>query len=197
MNESLPPPRRPAAPPDDPDLLARSTDSLTGLLTRATFIEALTRRIANWTGVPRPFALLAIDLDRFNSVNDTLGHPVSDALLRAAGRRMRACIRGGDLAGRIGGDEFAILLPHLASENEASGLAVRLVELMARPFLLDRHTVVTGCSIGIAVFPDDAQDSTGLLRCAGLALHQAKVEGRGGMRRFVQALRERADTRQQ
>ncbi|HEV7268666.1 MAG TPA: EAL domain-containing protein [Falsiroseomonas sp.] len=197
MNQTLTPLRRPAAPPDDPDLLARGADTLTGLLTRDTFIEALTRRIADGTGVARPFALLAIDLDRFKSVNDTLGHPVGDALLRAAGRRMRACIRSGDLAGRIGGDEFAILLPQLATENEASGLAARLVELMARPFLLDGHTVVAGCSIGIAVFPQDAHDSTGLLRCADLALYQAKAEGRGGMRRFVPALRERADARRQ
>jgi diguanylate cyclase (GGDEF)-like protein len=197
MNESLPPLRRLTAPQIDAELLARSTDTLTGLLTRDTFIEALARRSADLAGAggPRPFGLLAIDLDRFKSVNDTLGHPVGDALLRAAGRRMRTCIRAGDLTGRIGGDEFAILLPQLVTDHDATGLAARMVELMARPFLLDGHTVVTGCSIGIALFPDDATESTGLLRCADLALYQAKAEGRGGMRRFVPALRDRAEAR--
>jgi diguanylate cyclase (GGDEF)-like protein len=186
--------RRPAAPPDDPALLTAGTDGLTGLLTRDALIAALNSRTGD--GRPGlPFALLALDLDRFKAVNDTLGHPIGDALLRAVGRRIRGCIRAGDLAGRIGGDEFAILLPHLSTEAEANGLAARLVELLARPFLLEGHTAVIGCSVGVAIFPTDAADANGLLRCADLALYQAKAEGRGEQRRFVPALRARADAR--
>jgi diguanylate cyclase (GGDEF)-like protein len=183
--------RRPAAPSDEPAPAPGGTDSLTGLLTRDALIEALTRH----AGARLPFALLAMDLDRFKAVNDTLGHPIGDALLRAVGRRIRGCIRAGDLAGRIGGDEFAILMPYPGSEAEAKILAGRLVELMARPFLLDGHTVVIGGSVGIAVFPTDAADAAGLLGCADLALYQAKAEGRGEQRRFVPALRARAEAR--
>ena len=188
---------RPSAPPDDPRLIAAGQDSLTGLLHRDAFLAALRARTEERADLSLPFALLAVDLDRFKAVNDTLGHPVGDALLKAVGRRIRGCIRAGDLAGRLGGDEFAILLPYLSKESDAQGLAKRLVELIARPFLLDGHSVVIGCSVGIAIFPADATDMTSLLRCADLALYQAKAEGRGDQRRFVPALRARAEARRQ
>lgn len=187
--------KRPAAPPDDPALIAAGQDSLTGLLQRDAFLAALRARAEDGRERPVPFALLAVDLDRFKAVNDTLGHPIGDALLKAVGRRMRGCIRAGDLAGRLGGDEFAILLPHHSGEAEAQGLAKRLLDIIARPFLLDGHSVVIGCSVGIAIFPTDAEDVVGLLRCADLALYQAKAEGRGDQRRFVPALRARAEER--
>jgi diguanylate cyclase (GGDEF)-like protein len=197
MHHTSPPLPRPAVPPDDPDLIALGRDSLTGLLTRDAFLEALRRRTTERGDSPRGFALLAIDLDRFKAVNDTLGHPMGDALLTAVGRRIRSCIRTGDLAGRLGGDEFAILLPYLTSEAEANGLAARLVDLLSRPFLLQGHSIVIGCSVGIAVHPVDADDAPGLMRCADLALYQAKAEGRGDKRRFVPALRARAEARRQ
>jgi diguanylate cyclase (GGDEF)-like protein len=185
----------PSSRPGTPHLPASGIDSLTGLLHRDAFLNALRARTEDGGERPLPFALLAVDLDRFKAVNDTLGHPVGDALLQAVGRRMRGCIRAGDLAGRLGGDEFAILLGCLSQEADAQGLAKRLVELIARPFLLDGHSVVIGCSVGIAVFPTDATDATGMMRCADLALYQAKAEGRGDQRRFVPALRARAEAR--
>jgi diguanylate cyclase (GGDEF)-like protein len=178
----------PAAP-------AGATDSLTGLLQRDALLAALHDAASAEDGGGRPFALLALDLDRFKSVNDTLGHAVGDALLRAVGRRIRTAIRGGDQAGRIGGDEFAILMAHPAGEVAASALAARLVELIGRPFLLDGHSIVIGASVGIALFPTDAAEPEALLRCADLALYQAKAEGRGDQRRFKPALRARAEER--
>ncbi|WP_270935782.1 putative bifunctional diguanylate cyclase/phosphodiesterase [Falsiroseomonas oryzae] len=194
MTHAAPTAAAPSVATDDLDAPSR-TDSLTGLLQRDALLDALSRRCVTGPGGGTPFALLALDLDRFKAVNDTLGHPVGDALLRAVGRRIRGAIRGGDLAGRIGGDEFAILLPQLTAEAEATALAARLVELLARPFLLDGHSVVTGCSVGIAVFPTDAQEADALLRCADLALYQAKAEGRGDQRRFQPVLRARAEER--
>ena len=190
-----PPQHRPPAPPDEPGLIAAGQDSLTGLLHRDAFLQALRSRTEEQGERPLPFALLAMDLDRFKAVNDTLGHQIGDALLKAVGKRVRGCIRAGDLAGRLGGDEFAILLPYLSQEADAQGLAKRLVDLIARPFLLEGHSVVIGCSVGIAIFPADAADVTGMLRCADLALYQAKAEGRGDQRRFVPALRARAEAR--
>ncbi len=183
---------RPAPVPDDAVPPAPGFDSLTGLLNRDAFLAALRRRIEEGSGMGS-FALLAIDLDRFKMVNDTLGHPVGDELLGGVGRRIRGCVRAGDLAGRLGGDEFAI---RLTQEAEANALAARLVDLLGRPFLLQGHSINSGCSVGIAVYPVDAQDAAGLLRCADLALYQAKAEGRGDQRRFVPALRLRAEARQ-
>ncbi|PWS35740.1 diguanylate cyclase [Falsiroseomonas bella] len=172
-------------------------DSLTGLLQRDALLAALRDAATPENGGGQPFALLALDLDRFKTVNDTLGHAVGDALLRAVGRRIRTAVRGGDLAGRIGGDEFAILMGHPAGEVAAQALAARLVELIGRPFLLDGHSVVIGASVGIALFPFDASEPEPLLRCADLALYQAKAEGRGDQRRFRPALRARAEARRQ
>lgn len=186
-------PRSTAGPTDGQ--VQPETDSLTGLLTRGSLLGALTGEAS---AKPRQtFALLALDLDRFKAVNDTLGHPVGNGLLRAVGKRLRGCIRAGDLAGRLGGDEFAVLLPRLASEAEASAVAARIVEMLSRPFLIDGHSVVIGASVGIALFPTDATEPEALLRCADLALYQAKAEGRGDQCRFVPALRARAEARRQ
>ncbi|WP_170984854.1 bifunctional diguanylate cyclase/phosphodiesterase [Roseomonas sp. AR75] len=181
--------------PADAPFPAEATDSLTGLLRRDALLAALERAATPEGGGGQPFALLALDLDRFKSVNDTLGHAVGDALLRAVGRRIRTAIRDGDAAGRIGGDEFAILMTPPAGEVSASALAARVVELLGRPFLLDGHSVVTGASVGIALYPADAAEPEALLRCADLALYQAKQEGRGDLRRFQPALRARAEER--
>jgi diguanylate cyclase (GGDEF)-like protein len=183
-------PASPVAPPCD-----APTDGLTGLLQRQSLIDALRRRIGEATVPARPFALIVLDLDRFKSVNDTLGHPMGDSLLRAVAHRIRRGIRAGDVAGRLDGDEFAVLLPEIRTERDAEAVAARLARLVARPFLLEGQSVVTGCSIGVAVFPKDATDANSLLRCADLALSQAKAECRGSHRRYVPALRIRAEER--
>ncbi len=174
---------------------AGEADGLTGLLRRETFLASLEARLHDATAEGARFAVLALDLDRFKAVNDTLGHQYGDALLRGVGRRIRSCIRGGDVAGRLGGDEFAVLMPDATQEEAATALGERLTDMLSRPFLLDGQSAVIGCSVGVALFPDDGTDAAALLRAADLALYQAKAEGRGTVRRFVPALRNRADAR--
>jgi diguanylate cyclase (GGDEF)-like protein len=170
-------------------------DGLTGLLRREGFLASLEARLHDATQDRRPFAVLALDLDRFNAVNDTLGHAYGDALLRGVGRRIRSCIRAADVAGRLGGDEFALLLADCAQAEAAAALGERLADMLARPFLLDGQSAVVGCSVGVAHFPQDGTDAASLLRAADLALCQAKAAGRGTVRCFVPALRSRADAR--
>ncbi|BDG72884.1 putative bifunctional diguanylate cyclase/phosphodiesterase [Roseomonas fluvialis] len=174
---------------------AGPTDGLTGLLRREGFLASLEAHLHDAAQDGTPFAVLALDLDRFKAVNDTLGHHYGDALLRGVGRRIRACIRGTDIAGRIGGDEFALLLPDTPQPDAAAALGERLTDMLARPFLLDGQSAVIGCSVGVAHYPADGTDAASLLRAADLALYQAKAEGRGTVRRFVPALRSRADAR--
>ncbi len=184
---------RPAGPAPEPQDTPGPVDETTGLLRREPFLSALTRR-AGQDGA-RPFALLAIDLDRFKAVNDTLGHPIGDALLKAVGRRLRSCIRAGDLAGRLGGDEFAILLPDNGRQEEAEALATRLIDILGRPFLLDGHSAVIGASVGIALFPEDGRDGATLMRAADLALYAAKEQGRGIARRYAPEMSARVEER--
>lgn len=161
-------------------------DPLTGLPSRA----ALTARLAHLSR-DQP-ALLLIDLDRFKAINDTLGHPAGDALLRLVARRLCTAIRGDDLLCRLGGDEFAIVVEHGES---AEAIGTRLVDLLSRPYLIAGQIAVIGASIGLAQCPTDGADAEELMRSADLALYQAKAEGRGMVRRFSAELAQRADAR--
>lgn len=171
-------------PPDDAELLARGTDPLTGLLDRQTFMEVLERRTGDLPGRPPPFALLLLDLDHFAEVNRTHGRLLGDELLVALARRLRGEIRAADVAARFGGDSFAVLLPDPSAEEEANGMAARLLGVIGRPFLLGGRVIAPRCSIGIALCPADAGDHAALLDRASEALSLAKREGRGGRRRL-------------
>ena len=168
-------------------------DGLTGLADRDAFAAELHQALGGRT----PRAVLALDLDRFKAVNDTLGHPVGDALLRTVAGRLRGALRGGDVAARLGGDEFAVLqdLGGAGSPEAAEALAARLVELLSRPYLLAGQVVVVGASIGVALLPEDGDDATLLMRRADLALYAAKAAGRGTWRRFSPEQQERAEAR--
>jgi diguanylate cyclase (GGDEF)-like protein len=152
-------------------------DALTNLPNRLFFHEQMENRLAH---LPRDqkFAILCLDLDRFKSVNDTLGHPYGDKLLRQVAERMRGCLREGDSIARLGGDEFAIL-QGLKQPDDATVLAARLIEAASAPFEFDGHQAVIGVSIGIAIAPTDAADADQLLKSADMALYRAKAEGRG------------------
>jgi diguanylate cyclase (GGDEF)-like protein/PAS domain S-box-containing protein len=158
-------------------------DALTNLANRTLFRNEMDEALAR---VRRrgSLAVLCLDLDHFKSVNDTLGHPVGDALLRAVTERLRACVRDGDTIARLGGDEFAILQIGLEKPEEASGLARRLIDTMGEPYDLGGHQVVIGTSIGIAVAPNDGEDPDQLLKNADMALYRAKNDGRGTYRFF-------------
>ncbi len=163
-------------------------DSLTGLPNRTLFQEALEAACAQ----PVPFALMCLDLDGFKSVNDTLGHATGDALLVAVARRMRGCLREGDMVARLGGDEFAVLQSHGNAQTAAS-LARRLVEHIAEPYRIGTVPASVGLSIGIALCERAGTEPDALLRGADLALYQSKGEGRGTWHFFEPAMAARAE----
>jgi diguanylate cyclase (GGDEF)-like protein len=125
------------------------------------------------------FAVLAVDLDKFKSVNDTLGHTVGDKLLRAVSLRMQGMAGSQDVVSRFGGDEFMILRGFLPSTDDAALFARRIVQTLSAPYEIDSHSLVIGASVGIAIAPADARDAETLLQYADMALYRAKAEGRG------------------
>ncbi len=155
-------------------------DMLTGLPNRRLFEERLREALRRpRRGPRRRIGLLLLDLDHFKQVNDTHGHAVGDALLRAAARRMRTCMRRADMLARMGGDEFAVIQEETGDgENLCLRLAGRLLDAFAEPFELDGHRLRASLSIGIALFPEHAGDAAELLRRADLALYRAKAAGR-------------------
>jgi diguanylate cyclase (GGDEF)-like protein len=159
-------------------------DPLTGLCNRAAFALSLDRQLSEQARDRTPFALFGIDLDRFKAVNDTLGHPFGDKLLRRVADRLRAAVREGDVVARIGGDEFCILLTGPVTSANAAALAGRVVEMLRRPFLLDGEIVGIGASVGVALAPQDGTNSVALMKRADLALYRAKDEGGNNVRFF-------------
>jgi diguanylate cyclase (GGDEF)-like protein len=162
-----------------------SHDALTGLANRMLFRDALSRGLAGGEG---DLALLCLDLDGFKQVNDQLGHPAGDALLRLVSRRLTDSVGEAALVARLGGDEFAMILT--AGERDAiAACAERLVARVAEPYEIDGQRVVIGTSIGIAFAPAEGPDA--LIQRADLALYRAKAEGRGTHRFFEPAMERR------
>ena len=172
-------------------------DSLTDLPNRLLFREHLDRALTGARGRDRHLALHMLDLDRFKEVNDTLGHPVGDEMLKAVAKRMRACVREGDMLARLGGDEFAIIQHVADPAHEAAALAMRIQQVLSASFDLGDHYVSSGVSIGIAVAPTDSQDPDQLLKNADLALFRAKSEGRHAFRFFEPEMDARMQARRQ
>ena len=133
--------------------------------------------------------LVLLDLDRFKAVNDQFGHPVGDALLRAAAARITHAVREGDLVGRLGGDEFAVLLAAPIGARSARRLGARLVEQLSRPYLVEGQVAHVGASVGAAVAGPMGQAASTLMAQADLALYAAKAAGRGCVRLFGPAMR--------
>jgi diguanylate cyclase (GGDEF)-like protein len=153
-------------------------DALTGLPNRILFREELERALARI----RPgehMSVLCLDLDQFKAVNDTLGHPIGDALLRKVAERLRKVTRGCDMIARLGGDEFAILQGGMKACDKAKTLAQRIIKSLSQPYEIDGHQVVIGTSVGIAVAPTDSGEADQLLKLADMALSGCKLEGRG------------------
>lgn len=169
-------------------------DALTGLPNRVMFNDRLTEALnAHQQGAG--FALLCLDLDHFKEVNDALGHPMGDVLLKAVATRLRGCVRDGDVVARLGGDEFAILQQGLKFPELAQTLAARIVQELGTPFDLDGNCAVIGASIGIAVVNNDLSSADTLLRSADLALYRAKAEGRGTFCFFEPGMNEKVQAR--
>jgi diguanylate cyclase (GGDEF)-like protein len=142
-------------------------------------------------------AVLCLDLDRFKQVNDTLGHPVGDALLIAVTGRLRSLVRNTDTVARLGGDEFAIIQRHLQGPTEPARLATRIIGELSRPYQIDGHEIQIGASIGIEMIGAGSRNPDEALRNADLALYKAKADGRGQYRMFEPALHALATHRRQ
>ena len=170
-------------------------DSLTTLANRTVFAEALQHGIAAAQAGPTRFALLYIDLDHFKDVNDTLGHPVGDALLKLVAGRLRSAVRDGDTVARFGGDEFAVMQADTRDPTDTGLLADRLLESLSQPYFVGGNEIKSGASIGIAVYGPDATDAETLLARADVALYRAKAEGRGTYRFFTNAMDTEVRTR--
>jgi diguanylate cyclase (GGDEF)-like protein len=172
-------------------------DALTGLPNRTLFRDRLDQAIAHASRARSAFAVLACDLDRFKAVNDSLGHPAGDALLRVVAERMRNVLRPYDTIARLGGDEFAIVLAYLDEAREADGIADRLIAAVSEPIDLDGQSVEVGVSIGVTIGTELDQDPDELFQRADIALYEAKAAGRNTHREFEPGAGARIATRGQ
>ena len=160
-------------------------DALTCLPNRVLFHERMAGLLADPRRRDERLAVLCLDLDYFKNINDTLGHPVGDALLEAVAERLRHCVRAGDIVARLGGDEFAILQTAADQPLQAELLAQRVVEALRQPYDLDGQRAIVSVSIGIAVAADRSISADLLLRNADMALYRAKADGRSTYRFFA------------
>jgi diguanylate cyclase (GGDEF)-like protein len=175
--------------------LARS-DSLTGLPNRAKMRQTLDEGLRNARHRQRGCALLLVDLDRFKSVNDTLGHPSGDALLKQVAQRLTHVIGEHGQVGRLGGDEFKAVLPGMIDTEMLDRIAADLIEEVSRPYLLDGHRVTIGASVGIAIGDPWRSCADSMIRNADLALYAAKAAGRGRHRFYEPSMHSNAADRQ-
>ena len=158
-------------------------DALTDLPNRVLFMEKMNESLARLAAAGTQFSLFIFDLDLFKAVNDSLGHPIGDLLLKSVASRLDELVSEPDTVGRLGGDEFAILqVVRADARGEAAALARRVIEAIGAPYEIEGHPVAIGISMGIAVAPDDGGDSSMLLKHADLALYRAKSDGRNCFR---------------
>jgi diguanylate cyclase (GGDEF)-like protein len=173
-------------------------DLLTGLPNRTFFMEKIEEAGARLRRWGEPFTVLLLDLDRFKIVNDSLGHPAGDALLKQTALRLKASLRETDVLARLGGDEFAIIQAGEADPREgAAALAQRVIDVVKPPYAIDGNAVTIGTSIGIAMAPADDTEPNELIKKADLALYRAKSQGRNGFRFFDIQMTKEADARHQ
>jgi diguanylate cyclase (GGDEF)-like protein/PAS domain S-box-containing protein len=172
-------------------------DSLTKLANRFQMAEWLEKILDAPRDENKTCAVFLIDLDRFKQVNDTMGHPAGDLLLKQVADRLRSTVSSDGRVGRLGGDEFQIILPGRAARDQLAHLAHRLIESLSQPYSIDGSRVTIGASIGIALAPDDGSTSEELIRNADLALYAAKDGGRGRHHFYAQDLHSDARERQQ
>ncbi|HEY5762352.1 MAG TPA: EAL domain-containing protein [Rhodocyclaceae bacterium] len=170
-------------------------DGLTALPNRMLLQERLTASVAMARRNDWLLGLLLIDIDRFKIINDTLGHAVGDELLQQAAMRLRACLRDSDTVGRMGGDEFAVVLPDMDSAEMAAIVARKVVEVIAEPFVIDGQELFVSASVGISLYPDDAADIDVLVRNADAAMYRAKDSGRNAYAFYTAEMNVRARRR--
>ncbi|MBO9580691.1 MAG: EAL domain-containing protein [Sphingobium sp.] len=174
-----------------------SVDALTGLANRPQMMQVFEQALNSPSGRAGECALFLLDLDRFKEVNDTMGHPAGDALLRQVAQRLLRLVGSKGKVGRIGGDEFKIILPGMVEMAALAKLADAIIRSVSEPYEIDGSQVVIGVSIGIALAPTDGESTETLIRNADLALYTAKGGGRGQFRFFMSAMHAEAEDRRQ
>lgn len=167
-------------------------DSLTQLPNRANFVEHLHEAITRDRRNNGLTALLFIDLDRFKTINDTLGHDYGDELIKQVADRIRRATRETDVVSRLGGDEFTVMLTNVSDEIHASIIAKHILARLSQPYMLDGHEVYSSASIGITLSPIDGRDVNTLLKNADMAMYEAKDQGRNTFRFFTSEMTDRA-----
>ena len=170
-------------------------DTLTGLPNRVLLLERLQQALVDAERVERIVAVMFLDLDRFKVINDSLGHHVGDALLKAVAERLKSCLRPGDIIARLGGDEFTVVLANVAHVDDVARVARKIVDSFAEPFRIEDHELFTTTSIGITLFPLDVQEPEKLLKNADAAMYHAKESGRNVFQFFTAELNVRAERR--
>ena len=170
-------------------------DSLTGLANRHRMDKKLESTLAAYKATKRSCSLIMLDLDRFKHVNDTLGHPAGDELLRQVARRLERVVGSRGEIGRLGGDEFQIILPDLDDRGKLGELANKLIQIVSQPYSIDDKRATIGTSVGIAIAPYDGVDKLDVIHNADLALYAAKNGGRGQFRFYSADLKDEAAER--
>ncbi|MDH5190167.1 MAG: EAL domain-containing protein [Gammaproteobacteria bacterium] len=160
-------------------------DALTGLPNRTLLMDRLEQATSRARWHNRIVGVMFLDLDRFKTINDTLGHDVGDTLLKEISSRLLQCVRDGDTVARLGGDEFAIILNDMASEEDVSPFAQKIIQELNTPFLIHEHELFITTSIGICVYPEDGEDAKILLKKADTAMYRAKNMGRNNYQYFT------------
>ena len=170
-------------------------DQLTGLPNRSLFQDRLKHAIALSDRNSKELILLFIDLDNFKIVNDSLGHSIGDRLLTKVAERISACVRSNDTVARLGGDEYTILLEQVEGSLVGTRVADKILDALSRPFRIQGHELVIGCSIGIAMYPDDGADVETLLRNADTAMYSAKYQTKNTYQFFTDSMNKKANSR--
>jgi diguanylate cyclase (GGDEF)-like protein/PAS domain S-box-containing protein len=163
-------------------------DALTDLPNRILFQDRLDHSLAQAHRRGGQMAVMFLDLDRFKVINDTLGHPTGDQVLREVAGRLAACMRDSDTVARIGGDEFTVLLENISQAQEVIPVATKLLEAVSQPLRFGGQEFILACSIGISLYPEDGKDASTLLKHADRALYRAKRDGKHNYRFFMPGL---------
>ncbi|WP_240778426.1 EAL domain-containing protein [Shewanella polaris] len=163
-------------------------DPLTGLPNRTLFQDRLNQAVTKAHRANNIVALLFLDLDRFKHINDSMGHHIGDLLLKAVAHRLQNSVRDGDTVARLGGDEFTIILEGVAKTKAATIIAEKVLNAFQTPFLLDDKVLTISPSIGLSLYPEDAQDTTSLIKYADTAMYHAKSLGRNNFQFYTEQL---------
>ncbi|MBW6509597.1 MAG: EAL domain-containing protein [Desulfuromonadales bacterium] len=165
-------------------------DLLTGLPNRALFLDRVNQTIARAQRHEQQFALIFIDMDRFKSINDTLGHLIGDRVLQLVANRILGCLRAEDTLCRFGGDEFALLLPDISDQQGIATVAKKILDEIRKTFLIDRHQLHLRASLGVAVYPTTGTTSEALLHNADIAMYHIKSSSRDSYSFYTDAMKE-------